>query len=67
MMESKSTSAVKQYNKTYYTTNKAKLLEDARQKVLCETCQCQTSKSNLTKHRNSAKHILNAKIKELQK
>ena len=65
--KSKAQETVKNYNKDYYTKNKAKILEQANKEKRCEVCNCTTSSSNWSKHIKSSKHLLKTKINELQK
>ena len=43
----------KNYNKTYYTMNKAKILKIACEKVECEFCKRTVIKNNIQKHKAS--------------
>lgn len=43
-------------SKEYYVNNKIKLLEDKKQKVICE-CGITYTKTNKQQHMNSAKHL----------
>lgn len=52
------------YNKDYYAKNKAKLLEDAVKKIRCEHCNVECSKSNMSKHLKTQKHILYAQLNQ---
>lgn len=67
LVQPKNKDAIKKYNNTYYTKNKVKLLEDALKKIECDVCKKSCTKSNFSKHLNTDKHKLNAKIKELEK
>jgi len=63
---SKNPENIKKYNTDYYQANKAKLLADATTKIRCDKCNFECSKSNLSKHNKTQKHLLNLKINELQ-
>jgi hypothetical protein len=63
---SKQPENIKKYNTNYYQANKAKILEDATKKVMCQICNKECSKSNLSKHIKSDKHMLNVQIHVLQ-
>jgi len=52
------------YNKDYYVKNKAKLLADAVAKVRCEHCNVDCSKSNMSKHCKTQKHILHMQLNQ---
>ena len=64
---SRSAENMKKYNKEYYQNNKAKILAGAVQKVKCDVCNHECSKSNMSKHIKTERHKLNAKIKQLEK
>ncbi len=52
------------YNKKYYDTNKAKIIEKATTKVECEFCKRSVIHNNILKHYKS--EICKRKSKELQ-
>ena len=45
--------------KAYYELNKAKIDEKAAQKVTCEMCKCDITKSSVRRHEKTVKHITN--------
>ena len=47
---------ISEYQKEYKQNNKAKIAERQNEKVECE-CGCTVSRSNITRHRKSKKHI----------
>lgn len=47
---------IKEYKKEYYENNKEHYKEHKSQKVICE-CGCEITRSSLTKHKKSLKHI----------
>lgn len=65
--KSKQPESIKNYNKDYYTKNKAKILESANKEKRCEHCNKTTTTSNWNKHIKSQRHLMNVKIKELEK
>lgn len=67
LSESKTKDYVKKYNKTYYEKNRLKRLQDMKQKVRCEVCDCELTVGKLTLHKKSKKHQLYQKIHELGK
>lgn len=66
IFKSKQPEAIKNYNKDYYTKNKAKILENANKEKRCEVCNKTTTESNWSKHVKTQKHQLNVRINELQ-
>lgn len=46
-----------QYNRNYYQKNKAKLLEDARRKIHCESCDKYVRKDQYNRHLKSYQHF----------
>lgn len=64
--QSKTPETVKNYNKDYYTKNKAKILEHANKEKRCDVCDCTTSKSNWSKHIKTKLHQLKVQIRDLQ-
>lgn len=42
---------------SYYLRNKKKVADKKKIKVYCETCKCMVSKSNLSYHRKTKKHL----------
>lgn len=65
-MPVKDKETVAKYNNTYYTKNKEKLLKNALTKVMCDVCNKECSKVNMSKHIRTEKHKLNVKINSLQ-
>ena len=51
----------KEYMKSYYETHKREILERMRETVLCTVCNCVVSRSHLSKHYKSKKHICSIK------
>lgn len=39
------------YNKNYYTTNKQKILDHMKQKIICDCCDKSVNKSHLNRHK----------------
>ena len=62
---SKNPETVKKYNTQYYQTHKAKLLQDANSKIRCDICNSEYSKSNMSKHVKTEKHILKSQLNNL--
>ena len=50
---------VKQNVRNYYWRNKAKINEKQKEKLFCETCQCYFSRTGLSQHKRTKKHIEN--------
>lgn len=48
-----------QYAKEKYLKNKEKILENIRQKINCEICNCEINKGELSRHKKSKKHLNN--------
>jgi len=46
-----------QYNKTYYSKNKQKILEQMQQKVTCDVCNIVVCKSHLNRHKKTKRCI----------
>src|ERR1700691_4268542 len=63
---SKTSEYVKQYNKEYYAINKSKHLAYVNEKLHCDECACNYSRSKKCAHNRSFKHITNTRIKELE-
>ena len=47
----------KQYNKTYYDSHRAKIIEHLKTKVLCEVCQKQMPLHYRSKHNQTNVHL----------
>lgn len=58
----------KEYNKTYYQSNKQKILQQMKQKVTCDNCNKSINRSHLNRHKNTKfcqlTHYKNNNIKE---
>ena len=46
-----------EYNLTYYETNKKKLIANQMEMQICSICDIKTSRSHMSRHRKSLKHI----------
>ena len=49
-MSEQNKKTVQEYNKEYYETNKAKIREQQKTKVICLRCNRKVNSQNLTKH-----------------
>ena len=64
---SKDSTVVHEYNKKYYEENKDKLLERAKDTVVCQ-CGKNITKSNFSKHLKTPIHLKSlAKLNDLKK
>lgn len=50
---------IKLYKKIYLEQNKEQMYEKAKQKILCEVCNCEFRKGDLARHNKSKKHLSN--------
>ncbi len=57
----------KEYNKIYYEKNKEKHLNYLTEKIECEICNVSVSRTNLSSHKKSNKHIKNQQKIENEK
>lgn len=54
------------YNQNYYNKNKEYITEYVNKKLICEICNCETSRANKMRHEKSPKHKRNKQIYELE-
>ena len=47
------------YNNKYYGKNKEIVLKKLKEKVRCETCDCEFNRSGISKHNKTKKHLYN--------
>ena len=64
---SKDKDSIKNYNKSYYQKNKAKLLDKATAEVKCDVCNITTGKGNMSKHLKTSKHQLHLQLMQVNK
>ena len=54
--------AILKKQKSYRETNREVILKNKKISILCETCKCSITKTNLAEHRKTKKHINNLQL-----
>jgi len=63
--KSKEKEYVKNYNKEYYEKTREARLNDVKQIVTCNVCNCNITKGKMTLHKKSNKHKYNELYKNM--
>jgi hypothetical protein len=63
--KSKEKEYVKNYNKEYYEKTREARLNDMKQIVTCDVCNCNITKGKMTLHKKSNKHKYNELSKSM--
>jgi len=54
---------IQKINRKYYVNHREKIIDYQLQKLRCDSCETILSRSNLSKHKKTKKHIKNELIK----